>query len=209
MKNLIKECDDALKALSKHTPGGQGHDQSNHGRRLGSEGGGVGVAENWHQIDTAAAMSIHDEFTGSTHDIQGNNLAFQKSLFSVGGVVSVEMDGNLTDDLLQKFIDDNREVLETADGRIAVGTWWDSEAKKTWLDITTILDNRESAVQLGTDRNQISIFDLENMEEIKIGGTGKLDGKSKSENTRTPEEIREAMRRRGQWIRDNHSKTDS
>ena len=55
-----------------------------------------------------------------------------------------------------------------ADTVNAIGGWLDTESNKFYFDATVICDDLETALILGRRNNQIAIFDLENMEEIRL-----------------------------------------
>ena len=54
-------------------------------------------------------------------------------------------------------------------GRIlAFGGWYDSESGLYYYDATVIYQDREKAIEAGRANEQIAIFDLENLEEIRL-----------------------------------------
>lgn len=55
-----------------------------------------------------------------------------------------------------------------ADTVNAIGGWLDTESNKFYFDATVICDDLETALILGRRNNQIAIFDLEKMEEIRL-----------------------------------------
>ena len=50
----------------------------------------------------------------------------------------------------------------------AFGGWLDSKSNKFYFDATIICDDLETAQELGRRNGQIAIFDLENLEEIRL-----------------------------------------
>lgn len=50
----------------------------------------------------------------------------------------------------------------------AIGGWYNSENKKYYFDAVIICDNLQDAITLGRANNQIAIFDLNNMQEIRL-----------------------------------------
>ena len=68
------------------------------------------------------------------------------------------------------FIGDNIAAL--SETMAAVGTWIDRATGKTWIDVVSILRTKANAIRLGTELNQIAIFDLNNAAEIPTGGNG-------------------------------------
>ena len=54
-------------------------------------------------------------------------------------------------------------------GRIlAFGGWYDSESGLYYYDATVIYQDREKAIEAGRANEQIAIFDLANLEEIRL-----------------------------------------
>ena len=50
----------------------------------------------------------------------------------------------------------------------AFGGWLNSDNNEYYYDATIICDNLESALEIGRANNQIAIFDLENLKEIRL-----------------------------------------
>ena len=50
----------------------------------------------------------------------------------------------------------------------AFGGWYNSDNNQFYFDATVIVDDLETAKDLGRYNKQIAIFDLENLEEIKL-----------------------------------------
>ena len=50
----------------------------------------------------------------------------------------------------------------------AFGGWYNSDNNKFYFDATVIVDDIETAKDLGRINKQIAIFDLENLKEIKL-----------------------------------------
>lgn len=125
-------------------------------------------------LDEAVAqiLALHAANDGSTFNMYfgdlGGQALYAVSLYPDLGIV---LDGkDIPEDVLRRFIEDNRALLE--DPRVSVGTWYDSEGGKTYLDLSATLADREQAIELGRQYNQIAIFDLATFEEIETGGTG-------------------------------------
>lgn len=78
----------------------------------------------------------------------------------------------LTPDIVAKYIADNHDLLTRGRGRLAVGTWYDKDAGKWYVDITATPRSRAHAIYLGKKYNQKAIFDLSKFEEIPTGGDG-------------------------------------
>lgn len=59
-------------------------------------------------------------------------------------------------------------VLSGTSGASCVGGWLDQESGLYYFDATVILEDKEAAIALGRLNNQIAIFDLNNLEEIRL-----------------------------------------
>lgn len=135
----------------------------------------------WHKINLKDQVSNHHKYDGSTYDpISGKDLAYSETeLYSVSIDPELTFNpenvgDNLTEEMLNNFLEENKELF--LQGGKAVGSWYgadEGEPVELWLDVATLVTNREEAIALGKKHNQVSIFDLKNMEEIKTGGTGK------------------------------------
>ena len=51
---------------------------------------------------------------------------------------------------------------------LAFGGWYDSESGLYYFDATVIYQDREKAIEAGRANEQIAIFDLSNLEEIRL-----------------------------------------
>lgn len=60
-----------------------------------------------------------------------------------------------------KYVQENSEVN-------AFGGWYNSDNGKYYFDATIIVDDLAKAKELGRINNQIAIFDLANLEEIRL-----------------------------------------
>ena len=54
------------------------------------------------------------------------------------------------------------------DQTLAFGGWYDSESGLYYYDATVIYQDREKAIEAGRANEQIAIFDLSNLEEIRL-----------------------------------------
>ena len=50
----------------------------------------------------------------------------------------------------------------------AVGGWFNSENGRYYYDAVIIVNDLQTAIRLGRENNQIAIFDLNNMQEIRL-----------------------------------------
>lgn len=64
---------------------------------------------------------------------------------------------------------ENLQASGNLNGRVlAFGGWYDSESGLYYYDATVIFDNRAEAIEAGRANEQIAIFDLANLEEIRL-----------------------------------------
>jgi hypothetical protein len=126
------------------------------------------------EVDDAVEqiLALHMEYDGSTFNMYfgdlGGKTLYAVSLYPDLGIV---LEGQeIPEDLLRRFISDNSDLLD--DPRVSVGTWFDSESGLTYLDVSATIPDRQQAIELGQQYNQIAIFDLSTFEEISTGGTG-------------------------------------
>ncbi len=72
--------------------------------------------------------------------------------------------------ILADFVKANKKDL--GGGKKYLGLWHNKDDNKVYLDVSQNVQDRGRAVELGRQRNQISIWDVVNFEEIGTGGTG-------------------------------------
>ena len=64
---------------------------------------------------------------------------------------------------------DELQASGNLNGRaLAFGGWYDSESGLFYYDATLIYQDREKAIEAGRTNEQIAIFDLANLEEIRL-----------------------------------------
>lgn len=71
---------------------------------------------------------------------------------------------------IKEFMEKNKDVL--ADKNNFLGTWYNTETREIYLDISRNFKDKNKAVKYASDHNEISIWDVKNMEAIPTGGTG-------------------------------------
>jgi hypothetical protein len=74
--------------------------------------------------------------------------------------------------ILGDYLVKNQKML--GDGQHYLGLWHNTEggADEVHLDVVERIADKETAIKAGQDRDQISIWDLANSEEIQTGGKG-------------------------------------
>ena len=109
---------------------------------------------------------------GSTFSLDGRNLIgtpnFSVSLYPERTVILNHPPAAA--DIIN-FIHKNGDLFK--DTRNNLGTWFNEAGGEHWLDVVAVIPDRDTAIELGRRFDQIAIFDLQKMEEIQIGGTGK------------------------------------
>jgi hypothetical protein len=66
--------------------------------------------------------------------------------------------------------------INPATPNLSIGTWYNPATNETQFDLAITTTNRERAIALGFQYNQIAIFDLGNFSDIPTGGTGEAVG---------------------------------
>ena len=139
-------------------------------------------------LDAVAAQTaaLHRANGGATVSLLRGDLAGQ-ALYAV--VVYPELSeavpgSDLDPARVRQFIADHLTLL--ADPRNNVGTWFDDEDGYTYLDVSTALPDRAQALALGQQYNQRSVFDLAQMTNIDLGGTGEIPANLPSIEQRLP-----------------------
>ncbi len=117
---------------------------------------------------------LHLQRNGATYSLFFGDM-FGQELFAVSlypePETALRLAGeNVPARVFEVFIQANRTLL--SDPRLCVGTWYLEEEDTTFLDIVAVLPDREAAIELGQQFNQIAVFDLFAGVEIETGGTG-------------------------------------
>lgn len=74
-------------------------------------------------------------------------------------------------DTIHQYVSDNKDLLRQ-DGNM-VGGWHDPDSGNVWLDVSRVTGNKQEAIDLAKQHNQIAIFDLGSGNSINTGGTGR------------------------------------
>jgi hypothetical protein len=123
-------------------------------------------------VTVARVVALHEANGGVTYNLHFGNVA-GKPLYAVSLCPerSKVVAGRSVDAaIVRRFILDNDDLL--GDPRNNVGTWYNESDDTTYLDISTALPDRDEAVAIGRQYNQIAIFDLSALQALDIGGTG-------------------------------------
>lgn len=131
-------------------------------------------------------VALHALRGGATFNLFFGDLA-GASLFAVAIYPEsgrVWMGKDLPEEIIEKFIDDNRAVL--SDPRISIGTWYNADNGLSYLDLSAVVADRDAALLLAREYNQIAIYDLAGDIEIPAGGTGDLRAPAPPTHDRLP-----------------------
>jgi len=124
--------------------------------------------------DPEAQLEAHGKDTGSTFSLSGENLkGVKKSTVSIFPERTEIVEGEITKDILEEYIEKNNDLLAGNEYILSVGTWAEVATGKTYLDIVATLPHAE-AIKMGLKYNQKAIYNLETGETQNIGGTGEV-----------------------------------
>lgn len=94
--------------------------------------------------------------------------------------------------ILSSFLKTYRKELTS--GGSYLGLWHNTEDGKVYLDLSDNILDRNEAIAAGSRRNQISIWDVANFEEINTGGTGELSKRAVVGDSGSREPVRDDRR---------------
>jgi hypothetical protein len=147
------------------------HDQSSHGRR---GGGGSSLT-----LDAGVAQSIVERVRangGLSVSMVDGSEPTEGFMVAKGGKQSAIVDADEFYDpvkgpeAMSSFLKGNRELGDGA----YLGLWHNQADGKVYLDVSENIMDRATAIAAGRERDQISIWDVANFEEIDTGGTGQV-----------------------------------
>ena len=157
-----------IEGIVKHLPGK--HDQSQHGR--GSSGTKVPANQ-----FRSALEKVKEEGGLSVKMIDGSvpTEGFMVALGGDSGAI-VPADDFFNPEKGQRavanFLKQNKEKF--ADSRVFLGLWHNKNDGNVYLDVSENILDRAKATAAGQQRDQISIWDVSNLDEIPTGGTGSV-----------------------------------
>ena len=108
---------------------------------------------------TLSAIAAANPF-GFTFNVESNQM--QTSGFAVALEATQNSHGT---DGLESVLN---LVTSEACPASSVGGWLDQEPGLYYFDATVIIEDRDAAIAFGRLQNQIAIFDLNNLEEIRL-----------------------------------------
>lgn len=107
----------------------------------------------------------------STHTNLAGTANYAVSIYPQDSMI---VDHDLTVHDLYTYITSKRDLLLQPEN--SLGIW--NNSGKYYLDVSLTIPDKEKAIELGKKHNQISIFDLQNFQEIPTGGTGEVPKQS-------------------------------
>lgn len=124
------------------------------------EAAATGIEESpWHG-GTFDPQTASSPTTGFQVAITGHTAQFPEDIVNDHAALTAALHG---------FVQQNDSVFKE-NSNMYIGAWTDSG--KLWLEPSENIQDREQAVALGTDRDQIAIWDNVKGEEISTGGSG-------------------------------------
>lgn len=109
---------------------------------------------------------------GVTFDVANSQNKGGQPLYSVSVYPerSKTFEGKLNKSDIVQYVLDNFDLLTRKNHNL--GGWYDTDAKKLWLDVAATIKDKNKAIELGRQHNQKAIFSLGDFTEIPTGGTG-------------------------------------
>lgn len=166
VKAVYVAFEPGLRPVLKHGT----HDQLSHGRR----GGASSLI-----LDAGVAQSIVDRVRangGLSVSMVDGSEPIKGFMVAKGGKQSAIVDADEFYDPVKgpeamgAFLKENRELSTGA----YLGLWHNQADGKVYLDVSENITDRDAAISTGRKRDQISIWDVANFEEIDTGGTGQV-----------------------------------
>jgi fructokinase len=104
----------------------------------------------------AIAMSNKEGFTVSAANLQPVTTGYAVAVADTQNSFGLEGLANVV-----KYVFEHSNVN-------AFGGWYNSDNNQFYFDATVVVDDLQTAQDLGRYNNQIALFDLSNMKEIKL-----------------------------------------
>ena len=133
-------------------------------------------------------INVHQETSGSTYSYSGENLIGKegKTSVSIFPERSKIVEGEITQEDIDTFKEENKDIFEGNEDVLAVGTWYSEESGRTYLDVAGVV-NSEHGESLGREYDQEGVYDLSKTDGsgyISTGGTGNVQNFKVSEADR-------------------------
>lgn len=104
---------------------------------------------------------------GFTLDVQRVEWVTEGFAVSVNPELTRTVKGEVDVLTLATYAADHQDIL-MSDGKV-FGGWLDTETGITYLDVVTVLDSKELALDLAVQHGELAIYDLGNNQEIRTG----------------------------------------
>lgn len=183
--------------VEKHLQGQ--HDQSTHGRRFNTSVAPEVVHDVLAQVAENGGLSI--KLTDGSLPPDGYMVSRNSDKFGTVVMASDFFDEKKGAKILGAFLIKNK--AELGSGRAYLGVWHETsktvngvtveipkDQQRVHLDVTDKIVSKKQAISLGRRRNQISIWDVVNFDEIQTGGTGGTVEKRNHKHSLVPEAIK-------------------
>lgn len=115
---------------------------------------------------------LHDANGGATFNLAQGKSLVGEPYYSVSAYPdrSLILDHAPSEQELSNYIHKNIDLLSKPEN--SVGTWFNPEDKKHYLDVSITEPDRAKALQLGAKHGQLAIFDLKNLDTIDVPKEG-------------------------------------
>lgn len=104
---------------------------------------------------------------GFTVDLQKAGFVTEGFAVSVNPERTRVVDGEVDTITLANYVRDHWDILKT-EGKV-FGGWLDTESGKTYLDVVTVFDSKEVALDLAVQHGELAIYDITSGQEIRTG----------------------------------------
>lgn len=117
-------------------------------------------------------MDIMDKVLESVAITGGASINLASGSTPAGGYMvsragsEVVLDGGLSRGDLERFAEAYEDELDNSDTYL--GVWEDGETGLVYLDISDNLDNLDTAMTLGVEREQLAVYAVESGETIRL-----------------------------------------
>lgn len=119
-------------------------------------------------------LALHEQAGGATFSLYFGNQLKQR-LYSVSAFPDrsrIVTGRRISSELLAAFINANQALL--SDPRCCIGTWFNVETGRTYLDILVTVTSKRLALSLARRYNQEGVYDLFRERYTETGGTGEM-----------------------------------
>lgn len=121
-------------------------------------------------IDNIKSMDMSEE-SGTTFNIDGTKYTGKGLVVPIASVNTTQ--SKITPEAIKKFIDTNKDKIHGDNFKVGVYKFADKDQVSIDLNIIVDSKNKKAALEFAKKAGQESIFDLDKMENIKTGSSGK------------------------------------